>query len=119
MISKDVRDSIKENQHHLTNLVDSNNRAINVIIKHADHFAAVYAISSSTDDEIIYVGQTLDIVNRMNEHVSGNSSFGKKIKITKKEFKWYRIKYRRMADERQRRLFESYVIGTLKPKFNF
>lgn len=119
MTSKDVKDSIKENQQYLITLVNSNSKKINLIIKHDDHFAAVYAISGPTDDKIIYVGQTSDIVNRMNDHVSGDLKFGKKINISEKEFKRYRVRYRRMADERQRRLFESSVIGTLKPKFNF
>ena len=35
------------------------------------------------------------------------------------ELKWYNVRYRHMSDERQRKLFEAYVIGTLKPKYNF
>lgn len=119
MTSKSVRDNTKENQRHLNTLVNSNEKTINVIVKHNDPFAAVYAISSPDDDTIIYVGQTSDIVNRMNNHLSGASTFSKKVKIPENELKRYKIRYRRMANEKQRSFFESYVIGVLKPKFNF
>jgi len=119
MTSKSVRDSAKDNQRHLSTLVNSNEKTINIIIKHDEPFAAVYAISSRDDDTIIYVGETSDMVRRMRDHLSGNSSFSKKLKIPENELKWYQIRYRRMANERQRKLFESYVIGVLKPKFNF
>lgn len=119
MISKNVRDNAKDNQHHLNTLVNSNEKTINVIIKHNDPFAAVYAISNPNDGAIIYVGQTSDIVNRMNSHLSGASTFSKKVKVPENELKWYKIRHRRMANEKQRKFFESYVIGVLKPKFNF
>lgn len=118
MTSKSLQDNAKDNQYHLTNLVNSNPKTINQIIKH-DSFAVVYAISSRDDDTIIYVGETSDIVSRMKDHLSGTSSFSKKAKVPETELKWYQIRYRRMANERQRKLFESYAIGVLKPKFNF
>ena len=54
----------------------------------------------------------------MKDHLSGTSSFNKKAKVPENELEWYQIRYRRMANERQRKLFESYAIGVLKPKFN-
>jgi hypothetical protein len=119
MTTKQIRDNIKDNRHHLDNLIKSTKNTINVIIKHNEPFAATYAVSNPTDDTIIYVGQTSDIVSRLKQHISGNSDFSKKIKITENEFKWYKIRYRRMSSERPRKLFESYVIGELKPKYNF
>ena len=119
MTTKQIRDNIKDNRHHLDNLINFTKKTINVVIKHGESFAAVYAISNPTDDTIIYVGQTSDIASRIKQHMSGNSDFAKKIKIPENEFKWYKIRYRRMASERPRKLFESYVIGELKPKYNF
>ena len=118
MNSKNVRESAKDNQYNLTNLVSFNPKTISKIIKHNNSFAVVYAISSRDDDTIIYVGETLDIVRRMKDHLSGTSSFSEKAKVPENELKWYQIRYRRMANERQRKLFESYAIGVLKPKFN-
>ena len=118
MDSKNVKKHTKENQHHLTRLMNSNPRTINGIIKRGDLFAAVYAISARDDKQIIYVGETSDISSRMKDHLSGSSGLHKKSKFTENELKWCRVRYRRMANERQRKLFESFVISVLKPKFN-
>ena len=119
MNTKSVKENAKDNQHHLTNLVNSNPKTINIIVKHGESFAVVYAVSSRDDDTIIYVGETSDIGRRMRDHLSGTSSFSKKLGISENELKWYQIRHRRMANERQRKLFESYAIGVLKPKSNF
>ena len=115
---KNVREETKENQRYLNTLINSNPKTISLIIKHGKSFAAVYAISDRDDKKIIYVGETSDISRRMEDHLSGSSSFSKKLKPTGDELKWFKIRYRRMANERQRKFFESFVISVLKPKFN-
>ncbi len=120
MNSKNIKENVKDNQHHLTNLINSNPKYINLILKHNDSFAGVYAISNRNDDEILYVGESSQIADRLQHHVSGTNSSDLKQKtgLDFDELKWYKVRYRRMANERQRKLFESYVIGVLKPKFN-
>ena len=119
MSVRDMRQNAKDNQHALKTLINSTLNSINIIIKHNKSFAAVYAISDRYDNTIIYVGETSHIGRRIKDHLSGNSSFSEKLKIPETELKWYNVRYRHMSDERQRKLFEAYVIGTLKPKYNF
>ena len=119
MSVKNMRQNIKDNQYALNTLMNSTLKTINNIVKHDESFAVVYVISSRYDDTVIYVGETSHIGRRIKDHLSGNSSFSKKLKISETELKWYRVRYRRMIDERQRKLFEAYVIGILKPKYNF
>lgn len=119
MSSKSIREIAKDNQRYLTTLTNSNPKTINGIINRNDSFAAVYAISSRYDDTILYVGQTQNIAERMKKHLSLTTKFGKQIKVLDSELKWFQIRNRHMANERQRKLFESYAIGVLKPKYNF
>ncbi len=91
-----------------------------MILKHNESFAGVYAISNRNNDEIIYVGESSQIVDRLQHHVSGTnpSDLKQKTGLDHDDLKWYKVRYRRMVNERQRKLFESYAIGVLKPKFN-
>ena len=118
MNNRDVNQSIKENKDAVKKLINSTLNTINSIVNQNTTFAVVYAVSERNNNEIIYVGETTDIVSRMKEHLSG-SSFSKKLEISKDELKWYKIRYRRMGDDRKRKLFESYAIGALKPNYNF
>ena len=120
MNKKNVRKNAKDNQHHLTNLTNSNPKTIKVILNHDKLFAGVYAISNRNDDEIIYVGESGQISDRLQHHISGTnpSDLKQKTGLDFNDLKWYKVRYRRMADERQRKLFEFYAIGVLKPKFN-
>ena len=119
MSVKNMKQNIKDNRRALKTLINSTLNSINTIVNHNESFAAVYAISSRYNNAVIYVGETSHIGRRIKEHLSGNSPFSKKLKIPKIELKWYNVRYRRMSDERQRTLFESYVIGALEPKYNF
>ena len=121
MSSKSVRDSAKNNQHYLTTLMNSNPKTINVITKNNESFAAVYVINDKDDNSVLYVGNSENISSRLKHHSAGTSSsdLNKKANLNIREIKWCKIRYRRMADEKQRKLFESYVIGVLKPRFNF
>ncbi len=119
MSVKNMKQNTKDNQYALNTLMDSTLKSINNIVNHDESFAAVYVISSRYDDTVIYVGETSHIGHRIKDHLSGNSSFSKKLKISETELKWYRVRYRRMNNTRQRKLFEAYVLGVLKPKYNF
>ena len=90
MSVKNMRQNIKDNQHALNTLMNSTLKTINNIVKHDESFAVVYAISSKYDDTVIYVGETSHIGRRIKDHLSGNSSFSKKLKISETELKWYR-----------------------------
>ncbi|MCJ8306553.1 MAG: GIY-YIG nuclease family protein [Nitrosopumilus sp.] len=121
MDSKNVKENAKDNQHHLMNLVNSNPKTLKTILKHNELFAGVYAISNRNDDvEVIYVGESGQITNRLQHHVSGTNSsvLKQKTGLDFDELKWYKVRYRRMANEKQRKLFEKYAISVLKPKFN-
>ena len=79
----------------LKNLINSNSKTINVIVKNDKNFAGVYAISYGNDCDILSVGQTDNIGNRMKEHLRGESQLRKKIKKFEKDLKWYKVRYRR------------------------
>ena len=118
MNPKNASEQTKENQHYLTRLVNSNPRTINTITRRGESFAAVYAISGRIGKKIIYVGETSDISRRMGDHLSGSSGLRKKSTLSENELKWCKVRYRRIANERQRKFFELFVISVLKPKFN-
>ena len=118
-MTTNIKISAKENQHNLDILIRSIKHTINSIRKPDKHFAGIYVISDRNNDTIIYVGETSDMARRMNDHLHGTSSFSKKSKIKTNELNLCNIRYRRMKDDRERKLFESYVIGVLKPKFNY
>lgn len=117
---KKVKENATGNQRHLVNLMNSNPKTINTILKHNESFAGIYIISDRNDSEPIYVGESGQVADRLQHHVSGTNSSDLKQKtgLGFNDLKWYKVRYRRMANDRQRKLFESYVIGVLKPKFN-
>ena len=101
-------------------MINSNPKTINTILKHNESFAGIYVISDRNDNEIIYAGESGQVTDRLRHHVSGTnpSDLKQKTGLDFNDLKWCKVRYRRMANDRQRKLFELYVIGVLKPKFN-
>ncbi len=88
-----------------------------------EQFAGVYILSRPDTGEIIYVGESGNIPERMSQHINGNGNSTLKNKIQHhpsypQNALKYRIQYRRMVDDQQRLVFEDYVRAILNPPLN-
>ena len=115
-----AKNNTKNKKHYLDNLIKFNPKTINVIIKNNKSFSGVYAISDRYDNEIIYVGESSQVKDRLYHHIHGtnNSDLKQKTGLSSEELKWYKVRYRQLKDDRKRKMFESYVIGVLEPILN-
>ena len=83
---------------------------------------AVYSILTPSS-EIVYVGKTADLCQRMQDHINTNSSSDLNMMLKKytelpQDSKNYQVQYVRIMDDRKRGQVESFVISILNPKLN-
>lgn len=88
-----------------------------------DEFAGVYIIKQTNSGEIVWVGESENIPNRMKQHMYGNgdSTLKKLLPIYPKysqKSAMYKVQHRMMKDKIKRKNFEKYVTSVLNPTFN-
>ena len=90
---------------------------------HREQFAGVYILRRPDTGEVVYVGESGNIPERMSQHINGNGDSTLKNKLQHhptypQNALKYRIQYRRMVNDQQRLVFEDYVRSILNPTLN-
>lgn len=121
-MKKIFTDRIKEHKEALDRLLHS---AITTTktMSNREQFAGVYILSRPDTGKIVYAGQSENIPERMSQHINGNGDSTLKNRLEHhpsypQNASRYKIQYRRMAHDKERMAFESYVISVLKPELN-
>ena len=109
-----MRSIIEKTKFHTLNYVARNNRF---------NFPAVYLIYS-TDDLLLYIGNTNSLKSRMEEHLHGigTNNFCSKIKRRSElsqDIGKYKLKYIRVDDFRERHFNECCLLAVYEPPLNF
>lgn len=120
-MKREFSSSIKEHKESLKLLL---NAAIITLktMSNREQFAGVYILSRPDNEDIVYVGESGNIPDRMSQHIGGGNSTLKNKLEHRPSYPQnpsrYKIQYRRMANDRERLIFENYVRSILKPEFN-
>ncbi len=120
-MKREFTNRIKEHKGSLDVLL---NAAILTLqtMSNREQFAGVYVLSRPDNGDIVYVGQSENIPDRMSQHISGGNSTLKNRLEHHPSYPQnpsrYKIQYRRMVNEKERLVFEDYVRSILKPEFN-
>lgn len=115
-------DTNKEHKIALNNLLNSTKHTIRKL-SNGDAFAGVYLISRPDNGTPVYVGDTDNMSQRMQNHIN-NTSGSNLNQMLKKHPSFpqdplkYKVRYRRLANQKERTYFENYVIAVLQPLLN-
>lgn len=112
----------KDHKNSLDNLLNSTKYTIKKL-SNGEAFAGVYLISRPDNGTHAYVGETENMSQRMQSHVSNtrgsnlNQILKKRLSFPQDPLK-YKVQYRRLANQKDRTYFENYVIAVLQPLLN-
>ena len=87
-------------------------------------FSAVYLIYDPHGRDVIYIGETNSLYNRITEHVKGIGRYSLILKIRRRpelpqKISEYKIKYIVVDDFRERKFSENLLLGIYKPMLNY
>ena len=87
-------------------------------------FSAVYLIYEPRNHEVIYIGETNSLYNRISEHIHGKGRYSLILKIrTRPEMpqniREYSIKYISVDGFRERKFSENVLLGVYEPMLNY
>ena len=86
--------------------------------------SAVYLIYHPKTHEVIYIGETNSLYNRVNEHIKGIGRSSLRLKVRKRPelpqlILEYGIKYIAVDDYRERKFSEDILLGIYRPMLNY
>ena len=87
-------------------------------------FSAVYLIYEPRKHDVIYIGETNSLYNRITEHIKGIGRYSLLLKIRRRHempqnLKEYSIKYIVVDDFRERKFNENVLLGVYEPMLNY
>ncbi|MCH7561909.1 MAG: GIY-YIG nuclease family protein [Thaumarchaeota archaeon] len=113
---------IKEHKESLVRLLNAAKITLKTM-SNREQLAGVYILSRPDNGDVVYVGKSENIPERMSQHINGNGDSTLKNNLEhhpsyQQNASKYRIQYRRMANDKERLVFEDYVRSVIKPEFN-